>query len=111
MLSHPWIQIGITRSKDDADGPNKGLEEWQALRIRSQRGLEVARQGDESRKGRRRARKLGHHQGQQCSLPLLPCAELCPLPGEEPPGHLRGLRHRPGQGRIGWVSKESNELG
>jgi hypothetical protein len=27
MFSHTWIQIGITRSKDDADGPIKGLEE------------------------------------------------------------------------------------
>ncbi len=54
MLSHPWIQIGITRSKDDADGPIKGLEERQALRIRSQRCLQVARQVDESREGARR---------------------------------------------------------
>src|SRR5215472_1806992 len=88
VLSHPWIEIGITRSKDDADGPIKGLEERQALRIRSQRGLQVTRQGDESWEGRRRARKLGHHYGQQRSLPLLPCPELSPLPGEEPPGHL-----------------------
>jgi hypothetical protein len=39
LFSHPWIQKGITRSKDDADRSIKGLEERQALRIRSQRCL------------------------------------------------------------------------
>ena len=78
VFSHPPIEIGITRSKDDAHRPIKGLEEWQALRIRSQRGLEIARQGDERWEGRRRARKLGHNHGQQRFLPLLHRAELCP---------------------------------
>ncbi len=59
MFSHPWIQVGIIRSKDDADGPSKGLEFGQALRIRSQRGLQVARQVDESREGARCVCKLG----------------------------------------------------
>ena len=97
MLSHPWIQIGIARSKDDADGSIKGLEFRQALRIRSQRGVQVARQANESREGAWRARKLGQNHGQQSFLPLLLCAELSSLLGEEPPGHVRGLRHSPGK--------------
>jgi hypothetical protein len=40
VLSHPWIEIGITCSKDDADGLIKGLEERLALRIRLQHCLQ-----------------------------------------------------------------------
>src|SRR5690348_10059162 len=91
VFSHPWIQIGITRSKDDADGPIKGLEEGQAMRIRSQRCLQVACQSDKSWEGARRVRKLRHNHWQQHFCSLSSSSELPPLPGEEPPGHRRFL--------------------
>src|SRR5437773_8719854 len=111
MFSHSWIQKGITRSKDDADGPIKGLEDRQALCIRLQRCLQVTRQGDESREGARCVCKLVQNYWQQCSLLRSPRAELFPLPSEEPLGHIRFLSHSPGQGCMGRVGKESNELG
>src|SRR6266516_7593891 len=111
MFSHPWIQKGITRSKDDADGPIKGLEDRQALCIRLQRCLQVTRQGDESREGARCVCKLVQNYWQQCSLLRSPRAELFPLPSEEPLGHIRFLSHSSGQGCMGRVGKESNELG
>src|SRR6266566_5934648 len=96
MFSHPWIQKGITRSKDDADGPIKGLEDRQALCIRLQRCLQVTRQGDESREGARCVCKLVQNYWQQCSLLRSPRAELFPLPSEEP----LGRRHHEAPARL-----------
>src|SRR6266496_4626456 len=48
---------------------------------------------------------------QRCSSLRSPRAELFPLPSEEPLGHIRFLSHSPGQGCMGRVGKESNELG
>ena len=73
--------------------------------------MQIAGQTDERGEGAWHGSKLRPDYWQEGLLYLLIFAELTSLPGEKPLGNGWVLGHGSGEGGIGWISEEADELG